>query len=325
MRVGSFPTSFPLFPARAVLGICLLLPAACGRVGDPQPPLVRIPEAVSDFAVVQTGYDLRFSWTNPLRNLDQSTSTDVVSARIRSGEQIVAVTDPGEAGAFQDLFIPARSLLGVERQYVIEFETDQGRVSGASNPVTWTVVDVPGSGSRPSAVVDQGAVRLEWGPPVEQEALAAAYRVYRSGILRTGTPLVTPEFEDRDFEPGARYSYIVVPVRAVEGSFVEGDAYPELMVVAEDRTAPETPSGVRILPNPGFVFIQWDPVTATDLERYRVYRRAGPAAIFEAVDDGEHSVTVFSDSTPPAGAEYVVSAVDDSGNESGTSVPVQIP
>src|SRR5262245_57755939 len=51
------------------------LNVACGYVGDPLPPLIQIPERISDLAAVQLGRSIKLSWTLPRLNTDGSAAT----------------------------------------------------------------------------------------------------------------------------------------------------------------------------------------------------------------------------------------------------------
>src|SRR5262245_22314144 len=67
-----------------------LLLTGCGKVGDPLPPFIRIPESIHDLAVQQNGRDLVFTWTNPAKNIDGSGATDLAHVHIRSNESVIA-------------------------------------------------------------------------------------------------------------------------------------------------------------------------------------------------------------------------------------------
>ena len=304
----------PILPA-------VLVFAACGRVGAPLPPLDPIPAAAVDLAVEQVGHELHFRWTNPSTNLDGSLSTDLDRVLIAAGEEVIADVPATGPGRPQTFMLPARDRIGAERAYAVYFATTEGRLSERSVPVGVTVLDVPGSGPRPGARVDQGRVRVRWEPPNENPRLAAAYRVYRSGQLLTPEPLEALSLDDADFVEGEAYAYVVVPVRMDSGAWIEGVPYPAVEITAVDRTPPAAPADLEVRPFDGGAFVRWTPSPEIDVAVYRVYRRLQAVGEFVAI--AEWPTTAFSDSEYAPEFEYAVSAVDRSGNESAMSEPVR--
>lgn len=307
-------------PGSVFLSVALTILAGCGRVGDPLPPFVRIPQAASDLSVSQSAYDVRFQWTSPALNVDQSASTDLAFAEILADdvllERIEAVA--GETQGFQ---IDARDLSRVSRVYQMRFVTEEGRVSDLSNGVEFTVVDVPEGSGSPQAAVDQAAVRLEWDPPFRNPSLASHYRVYRSGEL-IAAEIRGESFEDTSFDEGAEYTYQIVPVREIDGRLIEGVRYDPLTVVAVDRTPPGPPSDPTALNFPGGAFLRWAPNPETDLASYRVHRQGEDGQVTSV---GESRTTGYEVEGAVAGEVYAISAVDRSGNESDRSASVTIP
>ncbi len=308
-----------------LFSLTLLAVAACGKVGDPLPPFLRVPESAVDFTVEQVGYELRFRWTNPSRNLDQSLSTDLARAFIQAGDEVIAdleVEGPGVQEAFR---LPSRNLVGVDREYSVFFGTDRGRFSEPSRPVRFSVVPIPGAGPVPASAVDQSRVRLDWAPPAENGDLVDGYRVYRSGELLTRELLPDLFFDDLTFVEGATYAYVVAGVRTIEGRLIQGEPYPALDVVAADRTPPAAPENVRIVPYNTGAFIRWRQNTETDIARYRVYRRSRDDSPLVPIDDGGQIITFYDDGEYRPGFAYSVSAVDESGNEGPVSEAVLEP
>ena len=66
---------------RATLAICLLA-LACGKKGDPQPPLPRGPNAVKDLAVEQEGDDAVLTFSFPDRLQTGTPLTDLASIEV---------------------------------------------------------------------------------------------------------------------------------------------------------------------------------------------------------------------------------------------------
>jgi hypothetical protein len=61
---------------------CLVVVSACGKKGPIEPPLVRVPQAVDDLAVVQRGAALLVSWTNPSAYVDGNALSGVSEVEI---------------------------------------------------------------------------------------------------------------------------------------------------------------------------------------------------------------------------------------------------
>src|SRR4030095_9662206 len=74
---------------------------ACGKVGDPKPPFIRIPEAVENLTVAQSGYNIVLSWTNPPKFIDGSTATNLTRARIQMGGASLAFVEATGGGNAQ--------------------------------------------------------------------------------------------------------------------------------------------------------------------------------------------------------------------------------
>src|SRR5438128_606846 len=124
---------------QAIFGLFLLF-AGCGKVGDPLPPFIRIPEAVKDLAVTQNGYNLVLTWTNPPRNIDGSAATNLANARIRSNDASMATVMVSEAGKPQAYVIPIGLEASGRRTFTLVVDTSQGKVSNISNTASITPV-----------------------------------------------------------------------------------------------------------------------------------------------------------------------------------------
>lgn len=292
----------------------------CGKVGDPLPPLIRIPEAVKDFSVEQRGYELHFSWTNSERNIDQSRSDDLERVVLSLGTEEVAFVPGSVAGEQGHLIYDVYEMVGSHLDFKLYSYTSKGRVSAASNTASITVVDVPGPILSLTGVVDQNRVRLLWEKPVRRVELAQAYRVYRSDVLLFERPIETMRFDDLAFQMGETYSYMVVAVSHARDGWVEGMPSDPVTIIATDGKPPSAPSGLVITPADTGAFLSWDTNSELDLAGYRVFRRIDPLGEFSELVELQ-STTAFFDSDYKPGYQYAVSAIDDAGNEGGRSKP----
>src|SRR5262249_513333 len=113
--------------------------SACGKVGDPQPPFIRIPEAVEDLNPTQTASNIVLPGTNPARNIDGSAATNLARVQIRRGENALATISVTEAGKSQFYSYPLP--IGASANFSVIVETSKGKLSKRSNVVSITAVD----------------------------------------------------------------------------------------------------------------------------------------------------------------------------------------
>ena len=303
----------------------VLFALGCGKVGDPQPPFLSIPESADDFGVEQVGYELHLAWTNPSRNVDLSASVDLDRAVILENETVVAAIQVRGPGEYQTVVLPGRDLVGSTQQYTIHFETTRGRISAQSPRVQVMVIEVPGPGSGVRAEVDQNRMTLEWEPPQNGAGITDGYRIYRSGELLSGegdTLLSVPRFEDTRYRVGETYIYTIVPVREGVSGLVAGLPYEAVSVTALDRTPPSAPSDLSLTPFQGGVFIRWQFSPESDVVRYNVFRRVAGNEDFRRVSPDGQATNAFQDPEYQPGFEYAVTALDRSGNESPISTSI---
>src|SRR5262245_59168113 len=157
--------------ARASCFLLLTFLAACGKVGPPQPPFIRIPERVKDLAVNQRGYELVLTWTNPASFVDGSAATNLARVHIRRRSEVLTTVNVTAAGQPQSYSIPVGPEMDRERTFTVVLETAQGKLSELSNLVAVTPVNVPGRVSGLTATADQRRVFLQWNKPQDRAEL----------------------------------------------------------------------------------------------------------------------------------------------------------
>jgi hypothetical protein len=311
---------------RGILGLVLLL-TSCGRPGDPLPPFIRIPESVNDLAASQREYDLILTWTNPARNIDGSSSTDLERVHIFSNGTPLVTVEVTSGGERQFHILPGRSLLGMTRTFAVKVQTTDEKVSEISNSVSITPVDVPGRVGGLRYLVDQNRITLEWDPPAQNPDLADVYLVNElngNGVSQAPVLLSERRFEDETYEVDDTHTYTVTPVRKTGPVDVPGFSE-TIEVIGTDRTAPRAPTGLEIVASDDGAFLTWMANPESDLAGYRVFRSGRPDAGFEALTRDMHPITGLFDAGYRPGLYYAVSAVDESGNESSRSTPHRAP
>jgi hypothetical protein len=157
---------------RGLLVLLFFFLSACGRVGDPLPPFIRIPEAVKDLAVTQNGYDLVLSWTNPPRYIDGSAATNLSLVHIRKNGEPLSTVKIEAAGQPQSYPTPVGPVVAGDHTFSLVVETTQGKFSQISNTASVTPVEVPGRITGLSARPDQRRIFLRWEKPEDHPELA---------------------------------------------------------------------------------------------------------------------------------------------------------
>ena len=223
---------------------------------------------------------------------------------------------------------------GVPIRYVYAVVTEgMERASGFSNLAPVIVYDVPEPPTALEAKLTPEAVVLSWEKPAKSASGAENPSVLGYTIYRTTTGEVpgdavatidatSTRYEDKP--PYARYSYRVSAVAAKEPAMVESAPSLPAEVDYRDLLAPPPPKNLAALAEEASVRLIWDPVSATDLAGYVVYREVGgartrlnPALLTEAN---------FRDEVPPAGVPviYAVTSVDREGNESAAAKAAEV-
>jgi hypothetical protein len=292
--------------------------SSCAKVGEPQPPFVRIPEAVKDLSASQIGYSVVLSWTNPARNIDQSAATNLAHVQIRSGEAPIArinVTGEGKPQSYSIPVTPADSV----RTFSVIVDTKSGKTSKVSNTASITPVEVPGRVAGIHAVVDQRRITLTWNEPEDHTDLANSYVVTRNDRPGESAPVPDARYEDARYQRGKTVTYQITPIRHLGDRTVAGIAAESMPVVIEDTTPPQVPTGLDIVVSDNSAHLTWEANTETDLAGYHVFRSTRAEGPFSLVSNGIIAPNYFVDPDYKPGTYYSVSALDEFENESTRS------
>jgi hypothetical protein len=301
----------PVLAAVLLAVVC----TACGKVGDPKPPIKREPLAANGVSAGQSGNVVTLSWTNPARYVDNNAVTDLAYVRIlRNGVQI-AREKAQPAGQPQSYSIDVSNDLNTELTFVVQAETTRGTLSPPSEAVRIQPRDVPGVPRLLQSVVDLDRITLDWMPPERRPELAEVYLVRRTDRPAAVT-VTTNHYEDEDYEPGKKYDYTITAARA-GNPVVPGATGASISVAATDTKPPAAPTGLDVFSAGAGVFLSWDTNKERDFKEYWVFRSDQPEKpIFPPL-----SVNGIADETYRSGLTYQLVAVDKSGNESKRSDP----
>jgi hypothetical protein len=273
----------------------------CGYVGDPLPPALNIPERIRELRATQIGDRLIIEFSMPERTTEALPLRPPVVAEIRIAGEVQRVESnraelPASKWSGQTVEIAARAVA-------------RDKASAWSDPVRIDIVAPLRTPADLRAESHAKGVRLAW---TGETRPGLQWRVMRgSDELATST---SPEYIDATAQYGKPYEY---SVRAMLGAAVSAPAGP-VKITPEDKFPPEVPGGVAAVPGVNTIELTWEPVAATDLKGYRVYRNGELLAEVDAPACSDKKVE-----TSRAYA-YSVSSVDTTGNESARSTPIEI-
>lgn len=222
---------------------------------------------------------------------------------------------------------PPRSLA-----YAVVSVRRGGERSPLSNIATLSPDVPPGSPTIVRVTPEEGRICIEWTPPATdllgRPAKVGGYRVYRRTLPEEeyGDPLngleePVPEtvYVDETAPYGGKHVYTVRAVLADKPK-VEGVPAEETGVDYRDVFPPPAPSRLDALPEMSLVRLLWEPVAASDLAGYVVFRAEGDGAPVRLTEKPIVDA-FFDDATVQPGRRYryTVVTVDTAGNASPPS------
>ncbi len=282
----------------------LVLLGGCGYQGDPQPPSLQIPVAITDLTAVERGSKIIVDFTPPLKTTDNLPLKDDPYLELHVGEQRKRI----RTGHYE---MDASPFYTQTVKVAIKVENARGRDAGYSNVVDLEVRPPLAKPEELHAEAVPRGVQLTWKSGDRQ------FVVFRKGpddkdFARLGTADART-FTDESAEYGKRYEYQVQTVN----SPAESDRTDAVEIIPVDTFPPAVPVNVAAVVGPATVELAWDRVADADLAGYRVYR--------DGKKIGETGLgPSFSDKNVEAGRRYryTITSFDKRNNESAPSEPV---
>ncbi|HWB87525.1 MAG TPA: hypothetical protein VG675_25510 [Bryobacteraceae bacterium] len=330
-----FPKSCILAKIATGLSVAaLLMSSGCGYIGDPLPPLANIPGRVEDLSVLQRGGRIVAQFTLPRLTTEGVVIKGPLKVDLRIGpggspfqiDEWAATAKQIPEGQIEiskaRYEIPAAEWTGKEVILGVRTVGTNGKESDWSNLVTVPVVAAPERPGDVRAEATAQGVHLTW------RAQGNDFRVYRRSApgerFAAVADVPQPDWTDANTESGKTYNYQVQTiVKLGDNREAESDPSAVVSVTPRDTFPPAIPSHLRAAPSIHSVELTWDRNLEPDLAGYRVYRSVagGP---FQKIGD-VNEVPTYSDRDVQPGKtyRYTVSAVDQSGNESPQSSPVE--
>ena len=337
-----------------------MLFTACGKIGDPLPPIPRAPLIIEELNVTQQGTQLVLSFplvrTNrspKLQRIDvyrliepvndpPGLSQEAFSARAGLITSIEQIPEKTSTITYRDRLDLKSNARNVRYRYAVRLVNAAGQAADLSNYATIAPLfdlALPPSGLK--ATQREKEIDLAWTPPTTNEsgtspANAAAYNLYRklgdSVVKLNAEPLTAPRFIDRNFQFGANYQYTVralslLPGNASLSAAIEGNESTPLAHTPKDTFPPLAPGPVTIASIGGIVSLFWPLNQETDMAGYNIYRAEEENASPEKwikLNLQLHRTASFRDERVQVGKQYFyqITAVDIYGNESTRSATV---
>jgi hypothetical protein len=298
--------------------------AGCGYVGDPLPPALYIPRAVTDVKAVERGAEIIVDFTPPELTTEDLPFKEPPTVEIYIGptpepftpeawaQGARVVTPPIAAKQWlgQNIAIAVRSVGPSKRPSAWSNFASLTVVAPLATPENWTVQAAP-NGVKISAAQDGQRMRVYRQTEGEEQPVVLATAPGR-------------EYTDTTAEFGKKYSYRIQMLAKAGDGEAESEASAAKSILFEDKFAPAPPASLAAIQGVGSVELAWDRSTEADLKGYQVYR-AAEGGEFARLGDLV-SAPSFRDTTAEAGKKYRyrVTAVDQAGNESAPSETVEV-
>ncbi len=316
----------------AALSLALLATIACGKKGNPRPLGLPAPRIIEDLrGDVKDGL-LFVSFSIPTKNRDGTNVSGLEGFRIMKTcgacgggfelwKNIRLAEKQGYTIRDNRLYTYDDDLrAGIVYRYMVYPYNTKGIQMDGSNVFFLTWLTPPGMPTGVTAAEEDSSIVLSWEKTDE-----LSYNVYRwdNGVYplfpRNPAPLAASLFTDAPVQNGKTYTYEVRAVKMEGTTPLEGEGA-TILATPRDKTPPAPPATPKLEKKDGGVLLSWAPSPENDLAGYNVYRLA--AGKPKKVNTSLLPEPRFLDENPGADLRYVsyyITAVDQSGNESGPS------
>ena len=323
---------------------------SCGRKTDPKTPDSPRPGAVTGIKVAVRDAVAYLSWPVPTKNVEGKgmDPAEIKAFRIYRAEasrdrkrplyhQVAEINMAAPAPAEVQNGVVSWTDTGLQygRVYVyrIRAYSVKGDVSAYSDEVRAAPLLSLAPPKNLAAEAGDSIVTLTW-EAVTAKSDGSLHQGFVGYVIYRGTepgkyneaplnkePLAEAGFRDVTAANDTNYYYRVRTVDSPVKPWQESLDSSEASAMPKDRTPPDPPTNLTVVPGVGRVFLTWGENKERDLAGYHVYRSSKSGSEYERLTAAPLNRTTFSDETARQGATYyyAITAVDRSGNESRRS------
>ncbi len=355
-------TTPPSLRLSVALSLCLsVILAACGKIGDPLPPIPRAPLIIDELNVEQQGTKLTLSFPftrtprTRLQRVDvyrliepsdapQGLPIETFSEKAHVIHSIPAAEIPLKSSkvVYNDGLDLRSELRNKRYRYAVRMFNSAGQPADFSNyAMIEPLFNLSMAPAGLKAKQFETRIEITWDRPSENmnetaPANVAGYNIYRrvgESVSRINPePLLEPRFTDRSFQFGANYQYIVrslsfTPGKANLSEAIESNDSQPFDYTPKDTFPPVAPKPVTIASINSMVSLFWPLNAEPDVVGYNIYRAEDENAPLEKwikINTELHKTASFRDERVQVGKMYFyqIAAIDVYGNESARSETV---
>jgi hypothetical protein len=334
---------------------------ACGKIGDPLPPIPRARLIIDELSVDQQGTNLilifpfnrtprtRLQRVDVYRLIEPSDAPQGLPIETFSEKAHVIHSIPaGEIPlnsskvVYNDGLDMRSELRNKRYRYAVRMFNSAGQPADFSNYATIEPLfnlSLPPTGLK--AKQFETHIEITWDRPTENmnetsPANVAGYNIYRragESVYRINPePLTEPRFIDRSFQFGVNFQYIVrslsfTPGKASLSEAIESNDSPPYDHTPKDTFPPVAPKPVTIASINSMVSLFWPLNAEPDVVGYNIYRAEdenAPPEKWIKLNPELYKTASFRDERVQVGKKYFyqIAAIDVYGNESARSETV---
>jgi fibronectin type 3 domain-containing protein len=328
---------------------------ACALKTDPLIPASPRPEQVKNIKAVARDSIVFLSWPVPTKNIEgvNMQLADILLFRVYRAEfgrerrkarykQYVELkmAKPTPANVRNGIVVwsDADVKYGYTYGYRIRAMSIRGGVSNQSEEVRITPLLGPAPPKGVKALGGDSFNFITWetvttwidGSPDKGFIGYNIYRGTERGIYDepplNKDPLTATSFKDTGAINNRTYYYIVRSVNGQVQPWLESPNSEEVTATPRHLTPPNRPTGLRAVPGVNRVFLSWNENKESDLAGYHVYRSTKHGKDYDRLTEKLLLRTTYSDEAVAVSKTYyyVVTAVDQSGNESEYSHEIKV-